>query len=115
MKTIGYKLKMTISILTIVLLTSCSGNVPVYSLIETGFNNFLLPVITKTATRYVQVKLKNSVATKNITEKIKEVNQVKEKPKNSPKQRLSFFSFGTTEAFLTSSESEEVRKENSAS
>lgn len=115
MKTIGYKFKLTASVFSIVMLTSCTANVPVYSLIETNVYQCLIPIITKSAKKFVGDKISSATANKSIAKEIKEVNQIEEKPESSPKHKLSFLRFGTTEAFLTSTDKNDVKNGNSES
>lgn len=107
MKTIGYKIKITVLILAMILLASCSVNIPLYSVMEPVFYKYLVPDITKAVTKYTDEKLKSSLNNKNTNEKEKEANQMKEKPVIKEKQKHYLFSFGTTEAYLASADKEE--------
>jgi hypothetical protein len=109
MKTISYKLKITVSILVMILFTSCSVKVPAYSVFEPVFFKYLLPAITKTATKYAEEKLESAINRKISDQDEKKTDQSKEKIVTKEKQKLSLFSFGTTEAYLASTDKEESK------
>jgi hypothetical protein len=109
MKTIGYKFKITVSIFVMILLTSCSVKVPAYSVFEPVFYKYLLPAITKTTTKYAEEKLESIINKKISNQEEKKEDQPKENPVTKKKQKLSLFSFGTTEAYLTSADKEESK------
>jgi hypothetical protein len=109
MKTIGYKLKITVSIFAMILLTSCSVKVPAYSVFEPVFFKYLLPAITKTATKYAEEKLESTLNKKISSQEEKKADQAKEKPATKDKQKITLFSFGTTEAYLASTDNEESK------
>jgi hypothetical protein len=89
--------------------------VPAYSVFEPVFFKYLLPAITKTATKYAEEKLESSINKKISNQEEKKADQSKEKPATKEKQNLSLFSFGTTEAYLASADKEESKTCNAGS
>jgi len=106
MKTTSRKIRMTVTMLTILLLTACSGGPSNIIVAESGFIRTLWPAVTNAVVQYTVGNLKTSATEKFTINKRKETKPMEKKESLQTKSKSSLFSFGTTEAHLVSSDNE---------